>query len=465
MIRKTPPGPRDWVFGFSEMAKMKRDLLGYHEDLQRRFGDLVRVRVGPYHIWNLYHPDLVREQLVVRARSFQKFRRVRQVFRQWNGDSLLLTEGETWLRQRRLVQPAFAPKRFGAYADVMVERTEHLADEWLRRADGDRGHQLEVTQAMTDLTLEIIARTMFGADISGQTAEIGEAVAALSEIALHELQAPFLTPDWLPSAEKRRKRWAMKFLDETVWRLVREGRGAAGDRGDLLSMLLLAVDEEGTEQSQLTDVEVRNESMTLLLAGHDTTAAALTWAWYLLACHPVVVQRIQAEVDEAVGNSQRPLTARDLERLGFTERVVKESLRIYPPAPGVFLREATEDVDIGGYTVPRGDLVQPISWVVHHDARWFPDPWKFDPDRWLPERAEDVPAYAWLPFGAGPRVCVGQGFALLEMTLVIATLLRRFDVSLAPGQGQPELQMHMSLRPRGGLRIRWTTRGDKHSRS
>jgi cytochrome P450 len=438
------------------MAKLRADILGYHEQLHRTYGDIVCQRIGPLRMYNIYHPEAIRELLVVKPKSFQKFGRVRDVFRQWNGDSSLISEGDDWLRKRRLVQPAFSPKRFARYGETMTAFADRLGQHWQQTADAQGRHEVEITHEMTNLTLEIIAKTMFGADLSGATDDLGRAVAILSEVALHELQNTFNWPDWLPTAEKKQKRWAMRYLDETVWRFLRERRATGTDQGDLLSMLLLAVDEED-EHGQFSDVEARNESMTLLLAGHDTTAAGLAWTWYLLAKHPDVAARAQHDID-ALQLSGRLPTYEDLPRLGYLDHIVRESLRLYPPAIGVFMRQAIQNVEIGGYTLRRGSIIQPISWITHRDERWFPEPTKFDPDRWLPDRSAHLPQFAWYPFGGGPRVCVGQSFAMMEMVLIVATLLGRFNVALAPGQGEPELQVHMSLRPKNGIRLAFTKR-------
>ena len=221
-------------------------------------------------------------------------------------------------------------------------------------------------------------------------------------------------------------------------------------------LLLAADDEDGT----LTDSQVRDNAMTMLLAGHDTTAAGLCWVFYELARHPDLQEAVLREAS-AVGD--RPLEAADLGRLKLCERFVKESLRLYPPASGVFVREALEDVDIGGYPIRKGDLVQEFSYIVQRDPRWFPDPLRFDPDRFLPENETGRPQFAYFPFGGGPRVCVGQHFAMLEMIIVLATLARRFEFALAPGQGEARLKFRASLRPDGGIRLALRRRSPKET--
>lgn len=452
-----PPGPRDWTLGLKLMAQFKSDVIGAYTRLHEQYGDVVSFRVAHQRLYMFFHPDAIREILVTQAKAFIRVPRVVQVFAQWNGQSVLIVEGEAWRRQRRLVQQGFQPRRFEGYGRTMVEAATRLTETWLA-AIHTHGHvDTEIDQAMTGLTLELICRVMFDTDVSELRQDIARAVATLSEVAFHEMQSPWTLPDWWPSRWIKNKVWAMRVLDDAVWRIVRERRADGRDHGDLLSMLLAAVDEEG-DGGQLDDRQVRNEIMTLMLAGHDTTAAALDWTWYNLAQHPEVVRQCQAELDAVLGS--REATVADVPRLKLIEAVVKESLRMYPPAIGVFLRQTTTAVTIGGYTLPPGALVGLNSYVTQRDPRWFDEPARFKPQRFLPPHHESIPSHAYFPFGAGPRVCIGQAFAMTEMVLIVATLLQRLNVSLAPGQGPVELQVHASLRPRGGVQLRWTRRGE-----
>jgi cytochrome P450 len=455
MPTRFPPGPRDWTFGLSQLRKMKPDVLGYYTELHHRYGDVVHLRFGPYWTYVFFHPEAVREVLVAKAKQFRRFPRPMQVLSQWNGNSVIITEGDEWLRQRRMVQPAFHPRRFEHYAACMVARTRNRLDRWLKTIETTGGIETDIGKEMTDLTLEIIAKTMFDAEINGEAGDLGRAVAILSEIATKEMQAPWTLPDWLPLSEKRRKRWAMKRLDETVRRFIRERRASGMDKGDLLSMLLLAVDEEG-DGGRFTDEQARDQAMTLLIAGHDTTAAGLTWLFYCLARQPQVAERVHQELDAVLGN--REPTANDLPQLSYTERVVKETLRLYPPAVAVFMRQVLADMEIAGYTLPRNSLVQIFSYVCQRDPRWFPEPETFDPDRFLPERQQSLPPFAYFPFGGGPRVCIGNTFAMMEMTLVAATLLQYLKVEPAGGNEEAQPVALMSLRPKGEVRLRWTRR-------
>ncbi|MBC7967875.1 MAG: cytochrome P450 [Fuerstia sp.] len=452
MATKFPPGPVDWTFGLSFMQNLKYRLMETYEGLHRDYGDRVCCRIGPFQFFLFFHPDDVREVLVAHSKTILRDPRPLKVFAQWNGNSLLIAEGEDWVRQRRLVQPAFQSRRFAGY----VEKMAIEVDELKRSLASDIAHRgyadVNIDQTMTTLTLDIICQTLFSTDMKSQAREIARAVATLSEIAFFEMQALFIWPRWLPTKWNRRKNEAMQILDRVVWDLIHQRRKENIDKGDLLSMLLSAVDEEG-DGGSLTDEQVRNEAMTLMLAGHDTSAAALDWLWMLLAKHPHVCDRCRSELQTVCGD-RAPVYA-DLSMLTYLNAVVKESLRLYPPAIGVFLRKATEDVTIAGYSVPKGSLIALSSLVTQRDARWFPDPMQFDPERFLPPRVDSIPHNAWFPFGAGPRICIGQSFAMAEMMLITARLLQHFRVSMVPGQAEPVPVVTAALRPKDPLWLRF----------
>ncbi|MEI8382548.1 MAG: cytochrome P450 [Planctomycetota bacterium] len=444
MANRIPPGPRDWMFGMRTMAWMKADVLGAYTSLQRDHGDAVSFRTGPFQLFVFYHPDQVRELLVSRSKSFIRLPRVMETFAQWNGESILIVEGEQWVRQRRLVQPAFQPRRFTDYGRMIVETTQKLLDSWSPAMERDGQIEVDANTAMTGLTLEVICKVMFDVDASEATERIANAVAVLSEVGFHEMQAAIRLPDWWPMEFYRKKRAAMKTLDDFVWGIIRQRRSEGVDHGDLLSMLLAAVDDEG-DGGKLDDRQVRNEAMTLMLAGHDTTAAALDWVWYNIARFPEVASRCRAEIDEVLtGNLP---TIADVPRLKYLEATIKETLRLYPPAIGVFLRQATESTTIGGYDIPRGALVGLSSFATHRDSRWFPDPERFDPERFLSPAVDQIPAGAYFPFGMGPRVCIGQSFAMTEMILIAATVLQKCEMTLKNPTQDPGMLVHMALRP------------------
>lgn len=461
MPAPVPDGPRDGMLGLRTMARMKADVLGVYADLQRNYGDVVSFRTGPFCLFIFYHPDQVRELLAGKAKSFIRFPRVMKTFAQWNGDSTLIVEGEQWIRQRRLVQPAFQPRRMVQYGDSIVSCTRKMLDGWRQQMNGDGQLEVDMDGAMTTLTLQIICKTMFDTNMEDEASgQLAQAVATLSQVAFHEIQANIRYPLWLPTSYNRRKRQAMKTLDDAVWRIVRERRAEGRDHGDLLSMLLTAVDDEA---GQLTDEQVRNEVTTLVLAGHDTTASALNWVCWNLARYPDVAKRCRDEID-AVLQGRAPGAA-DVPQLTYVEAMIKETLRLYPPAISVFLRQATADVTIGDVAIPKGALISVSTFVTQRDGRWFEDPQQFDPERFLPPRLEAIRPGAYFPFGAGPRVCIGQTFAMTEMTLVVALLLQSFFVDVTRGDEHPGMDVKMALRPKRRVLLRWSDRKFAKDRS
>jgi cytochrome P450 len=466
MPKTYPPGPNDWCLGLLIMAKMRKDILGFYQEMLRKYGDVVYMRLGPFRDYTFFHPEQIKEILVTKAKQFVKLHTQRAVLAQWDGNGLLLSEGDFWLRQRRLMQPAFHPKRFGRYGEIMVDCTQRLLKTWEERCQREGFLEIDFNEAMTDLTLDIVSRTLFGADIpASQVHAIGQAVASLNEIAMTELVSGLVTMGewsgwydwrkWLPKAHRQRKAEATGLLDQVIRGFIAERRKTGEDKGDLLSILLSSVDEEADGKG-MTDEQARDEALVLFLAGHDTTASGLTWISYALAQYPEWTAKVRQELAQVLGD--RLPTAADAPKLGQLDRFIKETLRRWPPAVGVFARENVADVEIGGWPLKKGAIVHMISYVVHHDPRWFPEPTKFDPARFLPERLATLPQFAYFPFGGGPRSCIGNTFATLEMMLVAATLLQRFDLTLAPGQGEPELLTQLSLRPKGGLKLRLTPR-------
>jgi cytochrome P450 len=401
--------------------------------------------LGPYRAFFFFHPDQIKEILADNVKLLPKFRMQVRILQQWDGNGLLLSEGEFWSRQRRLVQPAFQVKRFAGYAEAMVHKSEKLTDTWERLPNSSL---IDVETAMTSLTLEIIAKTLFDAEVTEETPDLGKAVAILSETAVREMGQVIHLPDWAPLQRIRAKKWAMDYLDSMIRRIIAQRRKTGEDRGDLLSMLLHAVDSEDSK-TRMTDEQARDEAMVLFLAGHDTTAAALTWFWYIMGKHPEIQKRAYDEVERVLQKNRPAFT--DVPNLSFLTSTIKETLRLYPPAIGVFAREAKERLELGGYDVPEGSIVYAFSYVTHRDERWFPHPERFDPERFLGEKEKKIPPFAYFPFGAGPRACIGAQFALTEMTLVTACLLQRFEFFLRPGDREPELLTHLSLRPKGGL--------------
>jgi cytochrome P450 len=449
-----PLGPRPGWFGFPILADFRNDPLGQLERLHRDYGDAVSYRVGPYRQCLFFHPDHVRQLLALKAKSFRRFPHPLNVLRQWNGASLIIAEGDQWIRKRRLVQPAFQPTRLAGYFQAMWSQAAKRCERWqtlLDRAEGAKT-VLDIQPEMNALTLNIVAQTMLATDLGAEETEIGEAVATLGQVAMKEFSSVFILPRWIPTGYNRRKNAAIALIDRIVRRVIAEHERVQTPGNDLLSALLthIETDPEGRQQ-RLSREEIRDEVTTLLLAGHDTTAAGLTWTLGLLAAHPAIQESVRQEVHGVLGS--RNATFEDIAQMKFLDRVVKETLRLRPPAIGAFMRQALEDVEIGGWRLHKGDLAGTYSWVVHRDPRWYLEPERFDPDRFLPDRFAQLPAGAYFPFGAGPRMCVGMAMATLEIQAVVAALVQRFRFALPEGAAPPKPVGQFSLRPEGGMQL------------
>ena len=441
----TIPGPQG-----PPLIRQARELIAgaprFLNRLADEFGPFVRFGVFTNTFYLVSDPELAREVLVAQAANFPKDERDIKILSRLVGIGLVTANGEVHKRQRRLDQPAFHSKRVEAYAGTMVDYAEAMLDEWRD------GQEFDAAEEMRQLTMYIVARTLFGADRATMRAKaerVGGAIHVLQGIADHEFQAPFVLPVWLPTSMNRDRRSAVNTLYGTIDRLIAERRASgAADTGDLLSMLLLSTDEAG---DAFSDTEVRDQLVTFFVAGHETTSNALSWTWALLSQHPEVEARLQAEVDEVLGN--RPPALADLPRLPYTLQVIKESMRLYPPAWTLNIRRAVADTTIGPYAIRRGDRIWIAPFVMHRRPAWFPDPERFDPDRWAPEREKALPRYAYMPFGGGPRVCIGNGFALMEAHLIVAAVARRYRLRLLPDQ-VIDLNAQVTLSNHGGMPMR-----------
>jgi len=423
------------------LIPFRQDPLAFLRRLAETHGDAVRFRLGPRDVLLLNDPALIRDVLITHDRSFSKGPGLRVAARLL-GEGLLTSEGDFHRRQRRLAQPAFHRPRVAAYGRIITEYSLQCQCGW------QDGAALDLAEEMRGLTLRIAARTLFDTEVESEIREISDA--------LHESLRLY---QWgtLPFADKfepllpfltRRFQRARARLDATVYRMIAERRASGEDRGDLLSMLMLAQDVEADGQ-QMTDLQIRDEAMTILLAGHETTANALAWTWCLLAQNPEAAARLYAEVDEALGG--RPPGAEDVARLPYTRMVLAEAMRCYPPA-WVIARQAREDTDVGGLRLPAGTLVLMSQWVTHHDPRHYPDPFRFDPERWAPDAAAVRPRFAYYPFGGGSRVCIGEQFAWMEGILVLAALAARWRFDLVPGHRVVPEPL-ITLRPKHGIRV------------
>lgn len=422
---------------------LSRDPLRLLTRLQRDHGDVVRFSIGRYPIHLVSDPELIREVLVNRAQEFGKGRALQRA-KTLLGEGLLTSEGTFHARQRRLVQPAFHSEHFRSYGMIMSEEAERLAGEW--RA----GQQINIAREMSDLTLMIVTRTLFGGECGRHEASlVHEALTtSLSLFPLSYLPFSHLL-ERLPLPATQRFRRAKQQLDATIYSLIAQRRASPdASRRDVLSLLLSAQDAEGNGEG-MSDEQVRDEAMILFLAGHETTANALAWTWYLLGQHRDVEERVLREIDELSAGG-RALGFDDVPRLPYTRRVLMESMRLFPPAWALG-RRALFDIDLGGWQVPRDSVVLMSQWVVHRSERYYPDPERFDPDRWLPEAVATRPKFSYFPFGAGPRVCIGEHFAMAEMVIVLGTLLRRWSFRPAAQAKPPQPWPTVTLRPKPGV--------------
>jgi cytochrome P450 len=436
------PGPRLRFPGEFALA-VTRYPLDFLPALAREYGDVAAFNVVGQPIVLLSDPSDIRDVLVTHARSFHKGRGLERA-KVLLGEGLLTSEDDFHLRQRRLAQPAFHRARINAYGEVMAAYARRRAAEWMD------GAELDLSREMAAYTLAVVGKTLFDADIEGEAHEIGDALsAAIATFNFTVLPyADLLLRLPLPIA--RRFRRARERLDATIYRMIGERRASAEDRGDLLSMLLLAHDTEG-DGGVMSDVQLRDEAMTLLLAGHETTANALTWAFYLVSRSADVEDRLHAEVD-ALGD--RPLGADDVGRLPYTRAVLAETMRLYPPA-WIIGRRALAEYRIRDYVLPARTVVLMSQWIVHRDPRWWPDAESFQPERWLQGgSAADAsrPKFSYFPFGAGTRVCIGEHFAWMEGVLALATIARRWRLRLVAGH-RVVPQPIVTLRAKYGMRM------------
>jgi cytochrome P450 len=412
------------------LLQFRRDRLAL-QDEAGRIGPIARVQMAHVPVYVISDADLAHRVLVTDADAFRKSPATR-FLEPVMGDGLLLADGEHHKRHRKLLAPAFAPRRLAAYGETMVAETQAQLAMW------SSGQRIELAEQMLEMTLAIAGRAMFGTDVRRDAKRVAEGLELGMRALMENQRSPVrLGYEW-PLPRHLRLRRAIKILDEVVYRLIREGRARGTDSGDVLSILLLARDEQGA----LTDAQVRDEVMTLLLAGHETTANALTWTWYELARHPNVLARLQAEVD-AAGEIHADMLA----TMPYNLACIEETLRLHPPAYLVD-REATRAIEVGGHMLPPGALLAVSIRGIHLRSDYYADPHAFRPERFLPEAKKARPRHHYLPFGAGPRVCIGSHFALLEAQLALATMVQRVQLRVPV---HVDAEPVITLRPRGGM--------------
>ena len=439
--KRVPPGPKGVPIA-GVALELLRDPLGLMQRLAREYGDVVRIPIVLQSRILINHPDLIQQVLLFQQSKFHKSILSKQATQRLLGQGLLISEGDFWRRQRRLAQPAFHRHRVNEYSPAMIECAETQLSHW---RDGDVRNMAE---QMMELTLEAAVRTLFGTTLPGEAQRVGHAMTFLMRYSLGRARLPLNIPRWVPTPRRLRADRDFKFLDSLVYRIIaeRQARRHSEPHGDLLSMLMSAMDEDG---SQMTPKQLRDETMTLFLAGHETTALTLAWTWYLLSENPSAEARLHEELRDVLGC--RAPSVPDLEKLPYLHAVINEVLRLYPPAY-ILARTSIAPSSIGGYDFPVGTTILVSQWVMHRDARYYDDPSAFRPERWLDGLAGRLPAGAYFPFGDGPRRCIGQGFALLESALVIATIARKFRFKLVPGHPVVPEPL-VTLRPKHGIRM------------
>ena len=435
---RRPPGPKGRLL-IGSLLELGTDWLGFLSKCAREYGDVVFFRFAHVPVVLLTHPEHIEQVLVANASYFSKSRGYRALER-IAGKGLLTSEGEEWRRQRKLIQPAFRHDCLVPYAAAMVEGADRVLEAW---HDGD---VRDIHGDMMRTTLDIVARTLLGCDASNEAKTVADALEVVAEKFLEQASLAFLLPASLPLPSRLSLQRAVRRLDGIIYEIIRRRRASRRSTEDLLDTLLRAKDQDARHMS---DAQLRDELKTLFLAGHETTAIALSWTFYLLAQHPEVDAQLAEELEAVLGN--RPPGFDDVPRLRYTEMVIKESMRLYPPAWGMS-RQANQPLQIAGYELAAGTTVFLVPWITHRDPRFFPESERFDPSRWRddPIRTGKIPRFAYFPFGGGPRVCVGAAFAMLEATLLLARIAQRFR--FAPGQ-PTEIRATATLRPRQGIRV------------
>ena len=437
---KLPPGPKGLPI-VGNMFEPRGDAIRYFTKCIREYGDIVFLRFLGVPMCLVNRPDCIESVLVTQHNNFEKskdYRALRRVL----GNGLLTSEGVFWRRQRKLVQPAFHQVRIAAYAEVMVAYTERMVASW------KHGQGLDVHEAMMRLTLDIVAKTLFDTDVSREAEDVGAALQVLMSKFFRQAGFALLLPSFIPIPTTRRLQRAVGQLDKVIYEIIRRRRTSGQTSGDLLSVLLRAQDDEGLG---MTDRQLHDEIMTLFLAGHETTANALSWTWLLLGQNPGVEEKLIEELRRVL--SGRSPTAADLPRLTYTEMILREAMRLYPPV-WVIGRRGLAPFRMGEYELPAETNVLMSQIITHRDARYFPEPERFDPDRWKADdpRFVSLPRFAYFPFGGGPRVCIGAGFAMMEAVLLLATIAQRSTLTLVPGQTIEKLPS-VTLRPKSGIRV------------
>jgi cytochrome P450 len=434
------PGPQGNTIA-GNLLDLGQDPLGFLTRCAREYGEIVPIRLGLTSTCLITKPEYI-EQVLRDRETFIKSRGFR-VLKTLLGEGLLTAEGDSWFWQRKLAQPVFHQKRIQGYGKIMVDSTERMLQTW------QDGETRDIHQEMMRLTLSIVMTCIFNKDVNeGEAQTVAHALDVTMNWFESKRKQGFLVLEWFPRPENIRYRQAIADMDAAIYALIRERRESQEKTNDLLSMLIEAQDEETGEQ--MSDRLLRDEVATLMLAGHETTANALSWTWMLLSQHPEVFRKLQAELNDVLGD--RPPTIEDLPRLQYTDWVIKESMRLYPPV-SIFGREAAKDTLIGEYEIPANTVIMISQWVMHRSPKYFDDPETFQPERWSNNLERSLPRGAYIPFGDGPRVCIGKGFAVMEAVLLLAAIAQKFQIEVLP-EAEIVPQPSITLRPETGIPVR-----------
>jgi cytochrome P450 len=443
--RRLPPSAPGGDLVFGSARDFQRDTLQFVQTLAA-LGDVVRYRFVVWPTMFLNRPDYIKHVLQENNRNYNKDVLSNRLLKIVLGNGLLTNDSSSWLQRRRLMQPAFHRQRISAFGAVMTSAVTEMLHRWDARPENEP--YLNAANEMMGLTLRIVGMALFGSDMTGKVETVGQAFSTVNNFLTRGAYQPLVMVPGIPARGKRQFRDSRRALDRLVYQIIAERRGESSDRDDLLSLLLLMSDEETGES--MNDRQLRDEVMTLLVAGHETTAVALTWTWFLLSTHPDVESRLHAELDTVICG--RVPALEDLLHLPYTRMIIDEALRLYPPAWAI-LRRAIDEDEIGPYRIPAGTSIFISPYAMHRHPAFWEDPNAFDPDRFTPERSDSRPHFAYLPFGGGPHLCIGNTFALTEAQLILATVAQRYTLRLVTDHYVKPDPL-ITLRLQGGLPVR-----------
>ncbi|RUT10177.1 hypothetical protein DSM106972_006720 [Dulcicalothrix desertica PCC 7102] len=441
--KRLPAGLRGYLF--FNATEIKNDPIGFYNRVWHQYGDIVCLPILPnYNFFLAAHPDYVEHMLSTHQERYAKPDIIKKPFSLLMGQGLVVAEGDYWLKHRAVMQPVFHQKYIESLFSTMLSCTESLIQKWEKKPDGE---VIDIAAAMMPLTLKIAGLTLFSTDISDEESVFGKAFRTGFEFVSYKMNNLPTEPMWAPTPRNLRFRQAVQTLDDLVFDIINNRRQNPTDNHDLLSLLLAAQDEVTGEG--MTDKQLRDEVITLLVAGHETVSSALSWTWYILGQHPDIGANLLLELQAVLNGSS--ITYDKLPQLQYTRRIIDETLRLYPPAWGM-PRIALEDDEIKGYFIPKGSTINICQYIVHRHPEFWDNPEKFDPDNFLPSKVNQRPKFAYFPFGAGQRICIGKSFALMEATIILASIFQRFRLELVPQQ--IELDPTFTLRPKNGVKVK-----------